>query len=162
MFANASGADAGGNATESDVDGFLFQAAQLSITKAQAVIFDPFGSGLAVPGARIEYTITIDNSGGAAAATSISIADSIDSDVTFVTDAYNGGTSNIEFDRGAGSNSFCLADDLADTNGDGCTWDGASALGIAGRDQSSGPIVPIDVAAGAIVTVNFVVEVPAT
>ena len=165
VFANASGGtDIGGgvfHAIESANDGFLLQAATLAITKSQAVISDPFGSGRAVPGARIEYTITIVNN-GAAGATNISIADIIDSDVTFILDAYNGNASNIEFDRGLPGNTFCLAD-ATDTNSDGCTWAaGTATLTIAGRDDASVPIVPINVAAGQTVTVNFVVEVPAT
>ena len=161
VFANASGAT-GLFAVESDNDGFLLQAATLSIVKSQAVISDPFGSGRAIPGARIEYTITISNT-GAAGATSISISDLVDGDVTFVADAYNGAASNVEFDRGTGTNSFCLAD-AVDANSDGCTFDGTT-LTIAGRDDSipaADPDVPIDVAAGATVTVNFVVEIPAS
>ena len=158
VFANASGADAGtGFATEREADGFQAVTASLAITKSQAVISDPLGSGLAIPGARIEYTITIDNSTGAAAATGISIADLVDADVTFIADAYNGSASNISFDSGA---SFCLAD-AADANGDGCTFDGTT-LTIAGREMPPTPLTAIDVAIGATVTVSFVVEVPAT
>ena len=143
-----------------DRDGFLIQSATLSVVKSQAVISGPFGGDRALPGARIEYTITISNT-GTAGATSISIADDIDVDVTFVTDAYNGNASNVVFDAGTGSESFCLADDAIDTNSDGCTWDGTT-LTIGGRDQTAGPIVPIDVGAGSTVTINFVVEIPAT
>lgn len=157
VFANASGADGGGNATESEDDGFEVVSAALVITKTQAVISDPFGSGKAIPGARIEYTISIDNSGGAADATSISISDLVDPDVTFVADAYNGGASNVSFDGGA---SFCFAE-AADANGDGCTFDGTT-LTIAGREMPPTALTPINVTAGATVTVSFVVEIPAT
>jgi uncharacterized repeat protein (TIGR01451 family) len=166
VFANASGGtDVGSgvfNAIESDNDGFLLQSAALTINKTQAVISDPFSSGRAVPGARIEYTIEINNT-GTAGATSISISDLVDADVTFVPDAYNGSSSNIEFDRGTPANSFCLAD-AGDGNSDGCTFDG-STLTIEGRDDSNPPAdpdVPINVDAGETVTVNFVVEVPET
>lgn len=157
VFANASGADGANNATETQEDGFQVASAALTIVKSQAVISDPFASGLAVPGARIEYSITIDNSAGAVAAAGISISDLVDADVTFIVDAYNGGASNISFDAGA---SFCLAD-LADGNGDGCTFDGTT-LTIAGSEMPPTALTPISVAAGAIVVVSFVVEVPAT
>ncbi|HNP37775.1 MAG TPA: hypothetical protein PKK10_18180 [Woeseiaceae bacterium] len=147
-------ADADNNNSESNRDGFLLQAAELTVTKTQAVISDPFSSGLAVPGARIEYTITLDNSTGTVAATGVSIADAVDSDVTFVAGAYSGGNANISFSGGT----FCLAD-AADANGDGCTFDGTN-LTIAGSQLAS--LVPLDVAAGAIVTVKFVVEIPTT
>ena len=146
-------------------DGFDIQAAQLTITKSAAVISDPINGATdprAIPGAIIEYTITIDNSGGTAAATDISIADELDTDVVFQNGAnnpYNGGSSNIVFDAGTASESFCDADDAGDTNGDGCSIGGAPlALTIAGRD-STGPLVPISVAAGAVVTVQFQVEI---
>lgn len=157
VFANASGADGANNATETQEDGFQVVSAALTITKSQAVISDPFGSGLAVPGARIEYSITIDNSAGAVAAAGISISDLVDPDVVFITDAYNGGASNISFDGGA---SYCLAD-LADGNTDGCTFDGTT-LTIAGSEMPPTALTPISVAAGATVVVSFVVEVPAT
>ena len=157
VFANASGADGSYHAHQQKRIAVEVLSAALTITKAQAVISDPFASGLAVPGARIEYSITIDNSAGAVAAAGISISDLIDSDVTFVTDAYNGGASNISFDGGA---SFCLAD-AGDANADGCTFDGTT-LTIAGSEMPPTPLTPISVAAGATVVVTFVVEVPAT
>ena len=116
------------------------------------MISDPFSSGLAVPGARIEYTITLDNTLGAVAATGILISDTIDTDVTFVANAYNGNTAGVSFDSGA---SFCLAD-AGDANNDGCTFDGTT-LTIGGP---SGP--SIDAGIGASRTVSFVVEIPTT
>lgn len=156
VFANASGADGGGNATESEADGFQAVTADLQVTKAYAVVSDPFGSGKAVPGAIIEYTITLDNTAGNADAEDISISDLVDPNVTFVTDAYDAGNGeNISFDGGA---SFCVAD-AADANGDGCTFDGTT-LTIDGRDFNA--LTPIDVAQGASVTVQFRVEIPNT
>lgn len=139
-------------------DGFDIQAAQLTITKSAVVISDPINgvtNPRAIPGAIIEYTITIDNSGGTAAATGISIDDTIVAEVLFNDVAYDAGAGeNISFDGGA---SFCVAD-AADGNGDGCSYDaGTSTLTIAGRDESL--LTPIDVAAGATVTVTFQVEI---
>ena len=156
VFANASGADGNGNATEAEADGFQAVTADLLVTKAYAVVSDPFGSGKAVPGAIIEYTITLDNTGGASDAEDISITDLVDADVTFVTDAYDAGNGeNISFDGGA---SFCVAD-AADANGDGCSFD-AGTLTLGGRDFAV--LTPIDVAAGATVTVQFRIEIPNT
>ena len=151
-------ADAGNDGVESEADGFLTVSADLVVTKSYAVISDPFGSGKAVPGAVIEYTITLDNTGGAADATDISISDLVDADVTFVDPpaAYDQGNGeNIRFDGGA---SYCVAD-AADANGDGCTFDGTT-LTLDGRDQAV--LTPINVAAGATVTVQFQVTVPNT
>ena len=151
-------ADAGNDGVESEADGFLTVSADLVVTKSYAVISDPFGSGKAVPGAVIEYTITLDNSGGAADATDVSISDVVDADVTFVDPpaGYDQGNGeNISFDGGA---SYCVAD-AADANGDGCSFDGTT-LTLDGRDQAV--LTPIDVAAGATVTVQFQVTVPTT
>lgn len=158
----------GTTATESDLDGFLVQSAQLVITKTATVISDPINNTTdprAIPGAIIEYLIEIDNTLGDAAADNVSIADDIDTDVVFQNGAnnpYNGGASNIVFDQGLGTESFCDADDAGDTNGDGCSFGGAPlSLTIAGRDDTAPvTVVPISVAAGAIVTVRFQVEIP--
>ena len=85
----------------SDRDAFLVQSAVLTITKASAVISDPFNgttNPLAVPGAIVEYTITVTNT-GTAQATSVSISDDLSVEivagrVAFTPDQY-GGTFDI-------------------------------------------------------------------
>jgi uncharacterized repeat protein (TIGR01451 family) len=148
VFANLSGADGNGFATETGADGFLVVSAALVITKTAAVISDPFGSGKALPDAVIEYTILIDNTGGAADATGVVLDDVVDSDVTLENGVYAGGD-NVLF----GDTTTCNADDAADTDGDGCSFDiGTGALSIA---------VP-DVAQGTSMTVQFQVRIPPT
>jgi hypothetical protein len=157
-------ADAGNDNLESDVDGFLLQAAQLTITKSAAVVFDLFGSGKALPGSIIEYSLVIDNSAGAVSATAISIADAIDTDVTFLSGVYNGAASNVSIFDGVATTTFCDAEaGGGDTNGDGCVYDSpvGGTLTIGGMDQT-GPLVPLVVPAGSIFTVSFQVEIPTT
>lgn len=144
-------ADTDNDGVESAADGFQAVSATLTVTKTQAVISDPLSSGFAIPGARIEYTITLDNSAGTVPATDIVIGDDVDTDVTFVADAYNGGAANVAFSGGT----FCLAD-AGDANADGCAFDG-TALTIQGPGGS-----PISVANGTSLTVSFVVEIPST
>lgn len=154
VFANLSGADGAGNATEGVDDGYQVVSAALVITKEADVISAPFGSNRPIPGAVVEYTITIDNSSGDDAADGVVITDLIDSDVTFVADAYEvvvGDGQNVSFDSGA---SFCVAD-LADANGDGCSIDAGGNLSVAGP-----ALTPISVAAGASLTVQFQVLIP--
>jgi len=149
-------ADSDNDNFESAADGFDITAPDLTVAKSASIVAP---GTRALPGERIEYLITIDNTGGADTATNISIGDLIDDDVTFVPDAYNGGSSNIVFDQGLAAESFCNADDAADTDGDGCSISLAPiTLTIAGRNAAGDPI---DVAAGAIVTVRFQVEIPA-
>jgi uncharacterized repeat protein (TIGR01451 family) len=145
VFANASGDDTNGNATESAADGFEVITAALLITKTAAVISDDFASGKALPNAVIEYTITIDNTTGAADATGVVVTDVVDPDVTLENGVYNAGASNVSYTGG-----FCNADG---DNTDGCTFTpGTGALSIA---------VP-DVAQGASITVQFQIRIPPT
>ena len=162
-------ADADNNGLETAADGVIVQSADLVITKAVLVISDPVNgvdvNAKAIPGAVLEYTITIDNTLGAVPAIGISIADLVDSNVLFLNatndpiappnEPYNGGTANIEFSSGT----WCLAD-AGDGNTDGCTLAGGDNLTLAGSDMASGPILPIDVAAGATLDITFQVLVP--
>ena len=145
VFAYGSGADTNGNATESEADGFEVVSSALVITKIATVISDDFGSGKALPNAVIEYTITIDNTAGAADATGVVVTDVVDPDVTLENGVYNAGASNVSFTGG-----FCNADG---DNTDGCTFNvGTGALSIA---------VP-DVAQGNSIIVQFQVRIPPT
>ncbi|MCZ6772859.1 MAG: hypothetical protein O7G83_12915, partial [Proteobacteria bacterium] len=92
VFANGVVAPGLGDGTESDRDGFDVQSAALVITKVATVIWDPFNEAVfpkAIPGAIVEYVITVDNT-GAEDADNVVITDSIDTDVTFIFDAYTG------------------------------------------------------------------------
>ncbi|MCH7821930.1 MAG: hypothetical protein IIA07_07935 [Proteobacteria bacterium] len=151
VFANVSGADGSGNATEGESDGFIVDSAALVITKVAVVDSAPFSSEKAIPGAIIEYTITIDNSGGDSDATNVSISDVIDSDVTLVLGAYGGAGQDIELDNG-GAVSTCSADPLAGDT-DGCSYDIPNLV-------VGNATVPITVAAGVILTVKFQVLIP--
>jgi uncharacterized repeat protein (TIGR01451 family) len=63
--------------------GTVVKSAKLTITKTSSVVSDPTGDATphAIPGAIMKYTITVANS-GTTAATSISLADSIQAQVT--------------------------------------------------------------------------------
>lgn len=84
-------AGAGGNGPcgiGAGCDAFLVSAAQLTVAKTSAVISDPIlgvsANAKAIPGATVEYTITITNAAGSATATNITIADNLDANVTYV------------------------------------------------------------------------------
>jgi uncharacterized repeat protein (TIGR01451 family) len=159
VFNDAGVNDAANNGQEEDYWGFEHSSAALTITKAAVVDSDPLGSGLAIPGAVIEYTITIVNSGGSDA-TDLNISDVIDSDVTLATGVYNAGAANVQFVVGA-TTTYCNADDAADTDQDGCSFDGTT-LTLLGSDATSSPVVtPIDVLAGETMDISFQVVIPA-
>ena len=144
VFANASGADGSGNATEGDDDGFHVNSAELVITKIATVISDPFGSGKALPDAVIEYTVTIDNSAGNAIAENVVLTDTIQiANVALEDEAYGAGQ-DVAIDA-----AFCNAD-AGDGDADGCAYDvGTGALSID---------VP-DIAIGASSTVTYQVRI---
>jgi len=143
VFANTSGADVNGNATEGADDGFHVNSAELVISKISAVISDPFGSGKALPDAVIEYTVTIDNSAGASPAENIVMTDTLQiADVALEDEAYAPGDVLI---NGVPCNA-----DFPDSEPDGCTYD-------AGTGDMT--IVVPDIAAGASATITYRVRI---
>jgi uncharacterized repeat protein (TIGR01451 family) len=143
-------ADAGNDATESDVDQFAVQSAALTVTKAQTVLSDGFGSASprAIPGAFVEYAITVANTSATTAADAIAISDPIPANTTFQTGLYAGGTDVAIAGGGAAT---CIAETPADTNGDGCLRSGGN-LTVGGAALGS-------IAAGGTVTVRFQVRI---
>ncbi len=111
------------------------QAATLTVSKASAVISDPFSTApnwKAIPGAVVEYTVTIVNN-GSVAADNVSVSDTIQiANVTF-NDADPYGTLDAEITVNAVVDpDLCEADLIA---GDGCTYDvgtGALVIGTTG------------------------------
>ncbi len=70
-----------------DDDEYFVIAPALTVTKTSAVISDPFNlvtNPKAIPGATIEYTITVANSASGAAAAGVVIADVLPANTTFV------------------------------------------------------------------------------
>ena len=129
VFVNA--ADGNGNATESDIDGFLVSSAELTVAKSAVVTDDPFGgtapTAKAVPGATITYTVTIDNTSGGVDATSVAISDLIQVlEVALVESAPGSGVATITLTPSVGAPTTCNADldGTDDTPApDGCVFD---------------------------------------
>lgn len=111
------------------------QSAALNVTKTSAVISDPFSTApnwKAIPGAVVEYTVTIENT-GATPTDDVSVSDTIAiANVTFNTGQYPNGDADITVNAvDVIAPGTCVAD--ADAT-DGCTYDavtGALVLGIA-------------------------------
>lgn len=143
VFATSSGTN-----TEDDVDGFRIKVPALAVTKSYVVE----GGGPAIPGAIVVYTITIDNSGGVAPATAISIADTIDASIE-LEDSGGSGYSDITVNDGTNPADTCRAELTASDNGDSCTWDSAGrVLTVASRNAAGDPI---NVADGVVGTISF-------
>jgi len=122
IFAAAVGP--GPTATAADQDGYLVGAANLAAVKDSTVVSDPLGqvapAALAIPGAFVQYEVTITNTGGLPA-TEVQVTDAIQGDLTFETGTYNGAASDVEIVVGASPAVYCIAEiGGVDTNGDGC------------------------------------------
>ncbi len=120
--------DAGNDGTESDDDGYVVDAANLSVTKTSVVISDPFNGTTdpkAIPGALMEYAITVNNTGGVAA-DNVRITDVLDGNVTLALGEYNAGASDVRIELGTGPTvTFCTAD-AGDADADGCGLTGGT------------------------------------
>jgi uncharacterized repeat protein (TIGR01451 family) len=137
-------ADDGEDALESAADQFAIQSAALTVTKAQSVLDDGFGSGSprAIPGATVEYSITIENLSATTGADDVSISDAVPANTTFVAAQYSGEDVGIT----GGASPTCTAD-ASDGDGDGG--------GFGGGALTVGSGVIGNIAAGATVMVQF-------
>lgn len=143
-------ANVSGNGVEVTTDGWIVEAANLSVSKLYTVERDDLGSGLPIPGAVIRYEIVISNGAGAESATDIVVTDVLDGNLTFLTNGTGSAYTDIEVDDGTGAVA-CTADPaVSDT--DGCSLDGANLV-------IGGPLRAITIAAGGSYTVRFEVRI---
>lgn len=81
VFADGVGSiDQTHDASHSDADDYTVRAATLTVTKSSRVISDPINGSTnpkLIPGATVEYCIAVANAAGSAAATSVTINDSV-------------------------------------------------------------------------------------
>ena len=135
-------------------DTFHIQTATLGVTKSSTVITDnlvpPSANPKAIPGATVEYLITITNS-GSQSATLQSISDPVPAATTFLAGNYPG-TTDVSISVNAGPASYCVAEaGGTDSNADGCVRTGASL--------TVGAPAITTVAAGSNVAVRFRVNI---
>ncbi|MGI9203985.1 MAG: hypothetical protein ACR2Q3_08240 [Woeseiaceae bacterium] len=142
-----------GDGIELAFDGFLVAGAGLTVTKIATVVSDPFNTAdfKAIPGATVEYVITVANN-GSLNADNVSIADAIDADIPavpgFITGFYGG--QDISVVNNGGAPLPCIADA---NPADGCTLVGqAITVGTPGS--------PITVTAGTSLVITYRVLIP--
>jgi len=143
-------ANATGGGVEVQSDGFIVVTADLAVAKSYAVIAGSLGSDLAIPGATVEYTITVVNS-SATDADDVVITDSIDTDVTLDLNVAAYGGEDIFVDND-GTQLTCNVENNAD--GDGCDLVGQD---LTITDQSE---VSITVAGNTTLTIQYRVTIP--
>jgi uncharacterized repeat protein (TIGR01451 family) len=120
--------------------GYSVVAASLTVAKTEAVISDPVNGTTApkaIPGATVEYTLTITNS-GAVAATGVSFLDTIASQLTLAQNTFNT-NENVSITAN-GTTRFCTAESGADSNADGCSFSSSQI--------SVNPTTPITIPTG--------------
>ena len=91
-------ADTGNNGTEGDDNNYAIEAATLSVVKSASVISDGISvsNPKAIPGAVVQYTIVVTNTGGVQA-TSVTLTDDIPSNTTYVLNSMTlGGTPLVD------------------------------------------------------------------
>jgi len=122
--------------------GYAVSAPTLTVTKSEAVISDPVNGTTnpkAIPGATVEYTLTITNT-GATAANGVAFTDPVATQLTLSQNVYNT-NQNVTITAG-GTTRYCTAEaGGTDTNSDGCVF-AANALGV-------NPTTPIVIPTGA-------------
>jgi uncharacterized repeat protein (TIGR01451 family) len=129
----------------------------LSLAKISSVISDPFNNTTnpkAIPGAVVQYSVTVTNA-GASAATGVAISDPLPANTTFVQGAYASGT-DVEVQVGpSGTPTRCIAESPADTNVDGCFRNPSGQLVV----QAPMSIGTVNTGAANAVTVRFRVTI---
>ncbi len=111
------------------IDGFEVESADLTVAKAYSVIDDGFGgTDNPLPGATVEYTITITNGSADIPADTVVITDTLAADLTFLANQFAGADMTL---NGTG-----CTEDAPPTDSDGCersgqdlTFDVASIAG---------------------------------
>lgn len=152
VLADGAGTDTGANdsANQGDFSAshtYTVAAADVTVAKSSRVVWDPvnlFTDPKAIPGARVEYCISVSNASGAAPATNVLVNDTLPGDVTLFPDAF-GATGDVRINGTIdGVTGFCTGG----TDVDGYT--------TASTAVSEGLL---DVAAGATRTLYFQVTI---
>jgi uncharacterized repeat protein (TIGR01451 family) len=122
-------ADGGNDGLEADDDGYQVASASLLITKDTTLVSDPFNGATdakAIPGAVIEYAVTVANN-GSQPADGLRVTDVLTPELSLLTGEFNGGAADVQIEVGAGpaTTLYCTADG-GDGDGDGCGLNGAT------------------------------------
>lgn len=137
----ATGDAAANDGAASDLGAYRIQAASLTLAKTVLVVSDPTGSTTphAIPGATVEYTVTVANAAGGQAAASINIQDQLDNtNTTYV------------------ANSMMVSDNGAAAQA--CSDDGTTATASIGSSPASTATCVNSAGTGALQVSGFTVD----
>jgi uncharacterized repeat protein (TIGR01451 family) len=139
-----------------DTGQYAIQSAALSVAKTSTVISDPFNNATnpkAIPGAIVQYAITVTNT-GTSNATGVIFNDPLPANTTFQQGVFTGAT-DVEVQVGAGAPTRCVAETPTDTNADGCYRDATGKLIV----QTPMASATVNTGAANAVTVRFRVAI---
>lgn len=168
VFGDADGdVDALYDGKHSDSDAYKVSGASITVTKTSKVISDPINGvdngttifAKAIPGAVIEYCISVSNAAGGSAATSVTVGDPIPTGTTYVPDTVSGGGIYASTTCASGSGTL-VDDDTTDESGDDATAPQTAAV-IGNFDSGLDKVntVVLSAAAGTTVTTIFRVTI---
>jgi hypothetical protein len=146
----ATGDGAAFDGAASDLDAYQVKSASLTIAKTSSVISDPTGSSTphAIPGAVVEYTITVTNAAGSGAtASSVAVSDDLSTEIANGHLAYNAGSIVLTAPNLNGGAATGCTDA---TDGDTCAYDSTTH-----KVSAAG----IDLTAGQVATAKFTVTI---
>lgn len=142
LFDGAGATDAANQGDFSDTGTYTVAGALVTVAKTSRIVSDPVNGATnpkAIPGATVEYCITVSNATGAALATNVSVVDDLPADVTYDTVFGIFVDGNATCTGGVAGGSF------------------SAGTGPAGEDQVLGDLS--DVAAGQTRSLYFQVEI---
>jgi hypothetical protein len=149
--------DAARDAKHSSLNDYEIATASLSIGKDSEVIWDPFNLAVdpkRIPGAIVEYTITISNGGGSQTATDIAVTDSLNTEITAGTITFN-----TQYDATANQGIVVTAPNLYSGNPTELTNVGGDDEGEWNSGTNVVTVTGITVTAGQTATVKFKVTI---
>lgn len=136
--------------------GYTTTAPSLSVVKTETVISDPVNNTTnpkAIPGAVVEYTVTVTNT-GATSANGVAFQDPVAGVLALQQGVYNSGASNVTIAVTGSATRFCLAEAGADANADGCSF----ASGVLTVNPST-PIAIGSTAPNNVATIKYQVKI---
>lgn len=143
----------GGDGIQFEFDGWLVVTAELTVTKAYSVIAGDLGTGQPIPGATVQYVITIQNA-SSTPAEAVRIDDIIDADIVLDLNvaAYGGNDVDVDLE---GTTLPCDIETSGD--GDGCDFDaGTRTITVGAPDL----VAAITIGDGETLTITYQVTIP--
>lgn len=134
VFADGAGStDAARDAAFSAKDDYTVSAAAITVAKRSTLVSDPFNgttNPTYIPGAVIEYCISVTNAAGSASATSVAISDPLPTEVTYLA------AFGIKVDGTVNVSNVCLADGAGSGSFAGTTVSGTIATVAASQTRT--------------------------